>query len=275
MKTLYTCPVCTSNLTETDNQYICEKNHQFDKAKEGYINLLLANQKNSKDPGDTKEMISARRDFLQKGYYNELTKAVALILSETEIKTPVIMDTGCGDGYFIHNINNALKDSSLAPICYGSDISKPAVRLAAKLDKDIKFAVASSFNLPVMTNSLDFIVRMFAPGDNKEVARTLKKNGYLITVTPGPYHLDNLRKVVYKSPKLHDEKFESIPGMTQKYQRFVTYTVDIDNKTDLKNLLTMTPYYWNGDRETKNKFDTLSKLTTKVDFVISVYQNSI
>ena len=31
---------------------------------------MLANQKKSKDPGDGKEMMEGRRNFLNKGYYH-------------------------------------------------------------------------------------------------------------------------------------------------------------------------------------------------------------
>ena len=272
MKTAYTCPVCTSPLTITNRQYICEKNHQFDMAKEGYINLLLANQKNSKDPGDSKEMITARRDFLTKGYYDELTTALVSIISASNSKEPRIMDVGCGDGFFIHKIKGELPNNSLKPFCLGSDISKSAIKYAAKLDAQIQFAVASSFKLPVQSSSLDFIIRMFAPGDDAEVVRCLKEGGRLLTVTPGPHHLYELREAVYNTPRLHEEKINLIPGLQQMFQEEISYTVTIDNPADLKNLLTMTPYYWNGDQATKDTFDALTSLTTQIDFIITVYE---
>jgi len=272
MKTLYTCPVCTMPLEIKSKQLICGKNHQFDMAKEGYINLLLSSQKNSKDPGDTKDMLNARRDFLSKGYYDELTAALASIVSDVAKSKPVIMDIGCGDGHFIHQIKTKLEQESVSSLCLGSDISKPAIKLAAKLDKDILFAVASSFKLPVQSESLDYMIKMFAPCDENEIVRCLKSGGKLITVTPGPHHLYDLREVVYNSPRLHDEKTITISGMTQKYQESISYTISIDDKSDLRNLLTMTPYYWNGDREAKEKFDALESLTTRIDFLITVYE---
>ena len=48
------------------------KNHCFDKARSGYINLLPVKQKHAKLPGDNPEMIRARRDFLHQGYYAHL-----------------------------------------------------------------------------------------------------------------------------------------------------------------------------------------------------------
>lgn len=241
-------------------------------AKEGYINLLLSSQKNSKNPGDTKEMLNARRDFLSKGYYDELTMALTSIISDATKPSPKVMDIGCGDGHFIHQIKSKLEQGSFSPLCLGADISKPAVKLAAKLDKEILFAVASSFKLPVQTDSLDFIIKMFAPCNEKEVVRCLSSGGKLITVTPGPHHLYDLRKVVYNDPRLHEEKILTIAGMKQKYQESISYSISIDDQEDLRNLLTMTPYYWNGDREAKEKFDALQSLTTRVDFIVTVYE---
>jgi len=67
------CPFCQSELLATEHKsYACENNHNFDLSKEGYLNLLPVNQKSSKDPGDNKMMISARREFLELGHYDPL-----------------------------------------------------------------------------------------------------------------------------------------------------------------------------------------------------------
>lgn len=36
----FTCPLCHQPLTQINNSVICPQRHQFDVAKEGYINLL-------------------------------------------------------------------------------------------------------------------------------------------------------------------------------------------------------------------------------------------
>ena len=51
------CPVCQNKLTKFDNCYKCEKNHNYDISSKGYANMLLANQRHSENPGDSKEMI--------------------------------------------------------------------------------------------------------------------------------------------------------------------------------------------------------------------------
>jgi 23S rRNA (guanine745-N1)-methyltransferase len=69
------CPVCSTALRKTDNHksFECENNHLFDQSKQGYINLLLSHLKKSKHPGDTAEMVIARKDFLNRGHYEEVS----------------------------------------------------------------------------------------------------------------------------------------------------------------------------------------------------------
>ncbi|MEO0598010.1 MAG: putative RNA methyltransferase, partial [Chloroflexota bacterium] len=79
---IYKCPVCAEPLTIEDRRFVCANNHSFDRAKEGYVNLLLANQKNSADPGDSKAMVRARRDFFSGGYYAKLADALNTAITE-------------------------------------------------------------------------------------------------------------------------------------------------------------------------------------------------
>ena len=59
-----TCPICGQLMTQEEKRVVCQQNHSFDRARQGYINLLPVQQKHSLNPGDTKEMLAARRQFL-------------------------------------------------------------------------------------------------------------------------------------------------------------------------------------------------------------------
>ncbi|MHB8457562.1 MAG: putative RNA methyltransferase, partial [Acidimicrobiales bacterium] len=65
------CPVCRGRLclSELGQQWACPLGHSFDVAREGYVNLLLAGQRRSRQPGDSAEMVSARRRFLATGAF--------------------------------------------------------------------------------------------------------------------------------------------------------------------------------------------------------------
>ena len=60
----FSCPLCHQPLTQANNSFVCPGRHQFDVAKEGYVNLLPVQHKRSRDPGDSAEMMQARRAFL-------------------------------------------------------------------------------------------------------------------------------------------------------------------------------------------------------------------
>ncbi|MCX2959526.1 MAG: 23S rRNA (guanine(745)-N(1))-methyltransferase, partial [Serratia symbiotica] len=74
---------------------------QFDCAKEGYVNLLPVQHKRSKLPGDSVEMMQARRAFLDAGYYRPLQQRVVERLEPLlKADAMALLDIGCGEGYY-------------------------------------------------------------------------------------------------------------------------------------------------------------------------------
>lgn len=69
------CPLCGEPLTG-DTALKCGRNHSFDRAKEGYWHLLPVQSMRTKAPGDSKEMVAARRAFLNAGYYGIFGRAL-------------------------------------------------------------------------------------------------------------------------------------------------------------------------------------------------------
>ena len=144
----FICPLCQTSFTQTNNTQICENNHHFDIAKEGYLYLLPVNAKNSKNPGDNKEMMMARRTFLDSGGYrplaDKLSSLVQQLLADKEHAT--LLDLGCGEGYYTDLLARNLPESATITAL---DISKIAVRYAAKRYKAINFCVASAYDVPL------------------------------------------------------------------------------------------------------------------------------
>jgi SAM-dependent methyltransferase len=87
---IFICPVCSSPLEAAAKTYRCINNHTYDLAKEGYVNLLLANQKHSREPGDSKEMMEARKAFLNKGYYKPLARSAASLIIKYRKRSVII-----------------------------------------------------------------------------------------------------------------------------------------------------------------------------------------
>ncbi|CSF62226.1 23S rRNA methyltransferase A [Shigella sonnei] len=97
----FSCPLCHQPLSREKNSYICPQRHQFDMAKEGYVNLLSVQHKRSRDPGDSAEMMQARRAFLDAGHYQPLRDAIVAQLRERlDDKATAVLDIGCGEGYY-------------------------------------------------------------------------------------------------------------------------------------------------------------------------------
>ncbi|MCM2319807.1 MAG: SAM-dependent methyltransferase, partial [Pseudomonas sp.] len=46
------CPICSGALHSLDNGVQCNHGHRFDRARQGYLNLLPVQHKKSLDPGD-------------------------------------------------------------------------------------------------------------------------------------------------------------------------------------------------------------------------------
>ena len=92
------CPKCKLKLTKDHNNnnhfFRCPNNHCFDISKEGYVNLLLSKT----DAGDNKDLIKARVEFLNKGYYFNLVEKLQDIIKQLNINT--LLDAGCGTGYY-------------------------------------------------------------------------------------------------------------------------------------------------------------------------------
>lgn len=141
----FSCPLCHQPLAHVNNSFICPQRHQFDVAKEGYVNLLPVQHKRSRDPGDSAEMMQARRAFLDAGHYQPLRDAIVEQLSaRLDASATSILDIGCGEGYYTHAFAGALPTATT----YGLDVAKVAIKAAARRYPQVTFCVASSHRLP-------------------------------------------------------------------------------------------------------------------------------
>ena len=262
---MYQCPLCQNPLVIANKLYRCEQNHCFDIAKEGYVNLLPVQQKNSKAPGDNKEMMQARREFLQAGWYQPLADAVCKMLQP--LASQKLLDLGCGEGYYSSKIQQALPECDI----YGVDIAKNAIKIAAKANKQIQFCVASAYKLPFSDNTFDSIVRIYAPSEAGELARVLQQKGYLLTVTPGPQHLFEIKQAVYANPRLHDDAISTIDGFNHQQRQRLSFKLHFNRAEDVAALIQMVPLAWKFTTEQKQHFAKQTK-TISIDFLLDLYQ---
>lgn len=273
MTTIFHCPVCQLPLVAETKRYYCENQHSFDRAKEGYVNLLLANQKKSNDPGDSRAMIRSRAAFLNRGYYQKLAESlVDVIRTYRAEEKQNLLDAGCGEGYYV----NFLREHYPEMDCYGIDISKEAARSGAKQYPEIEFVVASVAQLPVQDECVNFILTVFSPRHLPEMARVAKEDALLIAVTPGQNHLDNLRGMIYDEVQDYNPLTDDLyaPEFRLLEKRDLIYSIEIETSDDITNLLQMTPFYWHSSQEKQAELMQLERLSLTISFVLSVWQKS-
>ena len=270
---LFKCPVCSLALDKNKNSYICENRHTYDIAKEGYVNLLLAQHKRSKNPGDGEEMIRSRQAFLNRGYYKILSNSIIqYINSMPQEFNQNILDIGCGEGYYMNEIMEASSNSTL--LLTGIDISKSAIKLAGKRKIGAMISVASAYDLPFFDSSFSTILSVFSPVSSVEIARLLANNGEVIMIGPGEEHLSGLTTHIYDEVLPHKGNYSAIDeskSFNLKEQIEIKEEIVIKQE-DILNLLRMTPYYWQINIEKKEKILALPMLKTTIHFYLRIYK---
>ncbi len=264
----FICPLCQQVLHYAERIYRCEQNHCFDEAKAGYVNLLLAQHKRSREPGDSKAMLQSRQRFLNAKYYEPLADRISEWVKK--LNPSSLIDMGCGEGYYLARI---LSDVENAPEVVGIDIAKPAVHMAARRKMGADLAVASAYQLPVADQSMDLALSVFSPVSPEEVSRVLKPGGYLLMVGPGPEHLQVLIAHIYDNPQPHEGNTvtEDVPGLQKITEDALSFELRVSGE-HVFDLLTMTPYYWKCNQEQQKSFQHMDALQTPVDFYLRVYQ---
>ena len=314
---LFICPLCQSPLQPALDTWRCDGslnpkkiNHPFDVARQGYVNLLPVQQKNSKDPGDSQASIEARKRFLNKGHYQSLQvlicqKMTELLAQNKLVNNPIAkpnnkpiawLDIGCGEGYYTQTMAQTGMNILLA-----ADISKPAVVELAKASKakgilwyqqnqhdGSKIAdgsktaaiyplVTSAAHLPLRAHSVTGISSIFSPILPEAFNKVLSAEGYLIIAKPDVGHLATMRDALFDDVHEHDsDKFlhELAPYFTlmNTYHVSTEMTLAVD---DLADLMTMTPYAYRARSEKRQAL--LAKVATEIfiteaKFVVYVLQ---
>jgi 23S rRNA (guanine745-N1)-methyltransferase len=202
---LLRCPVCGSGFSATAHALRCSKGHNYDVARQGYVNLLPGGAR----PGtaDTAEMVAARESFLAAGHFAGLRDFVAGA-AERAIAghgaagrvgarpgagaggaEGCIVEVGAGTGYYLAGVLDRLPGSMGLAL----DISKFAARRAARAHQRIAAVVCDAWStLPLADASASLILDVFAPRNAPEFRRVLRPDGALLVVTPSPRHLQEL-----------------------------------------------------------------------------------
>ncbi|MBQ9139823.1 MAG: methyltransferase domain-containing protein [Ruminococcus sp.] len=270
---IFICHVCGEKLDISGISYMCPHRHTFDMAKSGYVNLLPTNNSGSIH-GDNKLMLRARREFLEKGYYKPLLDAVCRTTVKYAENGCVFLDAGCGEGYYTTAVKAIFDKSDIAADMYGIDISKDAVDMAAKRKSGVSFAAASVFHIPVMAESCDILLTMFAPYCGEEYSRVLKSDGIMIMAIPSKNHLWELKCQIYDTPYKNEVKPYGLDGFEFIGSEKVTFDMKIPENSDILSLFSMTPYYYKTGKTEQQRLSCLNYLETQADFELLTYKKT-
>jgi 23S rRNA (guanine745-N1)-methyltransferase len=250
------CPHCEEPLTPGERAWACPRGHSFDRARQGYVNLLRA----TRARGDSVAMLRARRRFLDAGWYTPLAEAVTgelgAWLRGPGARAPsvarALVDCGCGEGYYLSALAGALESELSAGgwRLYGFDLARDAVRMAAGRrygSLGATLFVANTWDrLPFADASAGAALVIFAPRNPAELARIVAPGGLLLVVTPAPEHLAEARAALPWLLAPEPEKSARLraalsPAFTLSSERAVTFPLALDSAA-LADLAEMTPH---------------------------------
>ncbi len=279
--TVFACPVCGEPLAQGDQTFRCVNRHVFDVAREGYVNLLLPQHRHSKDPGYSKEMIAARRGFFDAGHYQQLADGVVDVIVSylPESAERAVVDAGCGEGYYLRRLRARLVEQGqeASTVLCGIDISKHAIRVAAKRDPRGLYAVAGTYRMPVLPDRVDVLLTHFSPVSAADFRRVVRPGGVVLVGGPGEDHLYSFKELLYDTPAKHEPAPPTLAGESGfeliNVHR-IRYKLALRGPDEVANLLVMTPYYWSVDQATQARLAELGSLDTEVDVIVHAYRRT-
>jgi 23S rRNA (guanine745-N1)-methyltransferase len=252
---LFRCPLCGGEMRMVgERSIVCVKNHCFDLAKRGYVNMLVSPVKTEYD----KEMLKSRSIIIRSGLFDPLTdKLAGLILDHAcglHVDATRILDAGCGEGSHLARVIQSIEGRDDRRVTgVGIDISKEGIQIASREYPSITWCVADLAKVPFKDGSFDVVLNILSPANYAEFNRLLTGDGILIKVVPGSRYLIELRELFYRSTgkeRYSNERvvahFEESFNTAGTWDILYSIPVDIHN---LEHLIRMTPLSWGAADE--------------------------
>lgn len=210
------CPHGEPALWPDDRSLVCAAGHRFDRARQGYVNLLVGP---APAAADTVGMVAARAELQAAGHQDTITQALVAAVADARRRgrsarsdpddprhRELIVDVGAGTGHHLAAVAENRPDADGLAV----DISKHASRRSARVHPRVTAVVADVWRgLPVRDGVADVVLDVFAPRHVAEFRRILATDGALVVVTPTRRHLAPLVEVLGLL-RIGDDKLERI-----------------------------------------------------------------
>lgn len=183
---LLRCPLCKDGLRMEGASLRCGKGHCFDISAKGYVCFLPGGKPSGRY---NRAFFESRRRILEAGFYDHILEGIQSLSGLRQAK--VILDTGCGEGYYAKRLREELDACVL-----GLDYSQDGIRLAASGGNRVCWMAADLANIPLRDHRAECVLNLFTPANYGEFGRVLATSGLLVKAIPGPEHLAELREQV-------------------------------------------------------------------------------
>lgn len=224
---LCTVRECGLSLRREGNRYVCASGHSFDIARSGYVNLLQPQDRRSKDPGDSREVVAARRRLHDRGVTRPLFDAIASALMPGP--NDIVFDAGCGEGFYLGNLarEHGVKGC-------GVDISIPAVDAAARRYPDVQWLVANADRqVPWEDASFSAVISITGRMHPAEFRRVLRDSGRLLIAVPAPDDFREIRGAGRDRTERTIDDFAPLFRLESKTNATTAAELDADGMNDV------------------------------------------
>lgn len=262
------CPICNAPLDREPGRLACPASHSFDVARQGYVNLLTVQQRHSAHPGDTREQVLSRREFLEGGFYAPIASALIAAAQKYGVSGPVL-DVGCGEGYYCTRLADALGAELV-----GLDISKDAVRCAAGKYKNARWLCATAARIPVEDGGAGLLTSLFAVTLPEEFHRVLWEGGYFFQVLAAQDHLLGLKQIIYDELIFREkDTVPVLPGFTLEESIPIRFSFTVEGQ-QVHNLFAMTPHLFRVGKAGAERLHSTQSLTDTASCVLNVFRRT-
>lgn len=273
------CPICSSPLqmlqTANTGSLRCSRGHCFDIAKQGYVNLLPQPPRGAYD----KSMFEARRRVSASGFFEPLLERISgrisrELASEAEpAHLAHLLDAGCGEGSALARIVHLVHERTAAKLRgAGVDISKEAIRIAARESSRAIWCVADLARCPFADRTFGFILNLLSPSNYSEFRRLLADSGMVIKVIPGSAYLRELREVLYRqTDRQHYDNERTAALFCRHFHLLETDSVQYRLPAApafLEDVIRMTPLSWGAPEERIRQALRMENAKITADFTI-------